>query len=237
MPGDEGAGAGDEPQQLEAPAVVEPAEPLPVQPRLPAQEPPDPVTASLPESAAGPEHAGVSAESKTDSPEQGALTVETAAIPPPDDPPVAAVEQHISSPKPQAGGSYRIRLADFVALPAARELFDAAVAAGHAGRLLHRVLLGPFASSGAAHESIGGDVKGFVVEDHGGWWVQVGVFAEAANAERLRAKLSASGSSAVVQARPELGLYSSRVEADQVLAALRELLGLNLNDANVIAVR
>ena len=135
-----------------------------------------------------------------------------------------------------AGGSapYLVRLAGFGSVASARNLLDAATIAGHPGRILHRVLIGPFASRDAAQQVLSGGTHGILVEDGGRWWVQSGVFSEGENAERQRVTLAGAGNQVVVQGLAEVGPFTSRTTADKALADLRAALGQPLGDAAIV---
>ena len=136
---------------------------------------------------------------------------------------------------PAAGSApYLVRLAGFGSVASARNLLDAATIAGHPGRILHRVLVGPFASRAAAQQVLSGGTSGILVEDDGRWWVQSGVFSEGANAERQRVTLAGAGNQVVVQGLAEVGPFTSKTAADKALADLRAALGQPLRDADVV---
>src|SRR5690606_16423951 len=130
-----------------------------------------------------------------------------------------------------------VQLADFGPLPAARNLLDAAVGAGHPGRILHRVLVGPFASREAARKAVEAGTRGIVVDSGGSWWVQAGVFSDAENADRQRATLSMEGRQVVVHGRAEIGPFASRAAAEKALSELRAALGKPLREAAIVATR
>lgn len=175
----------------------------------------------------------------------GVLSAPQIPVPPPAPAPVAPPPAPAVPPKAAApaavpaptASAYMVLLGDFSPMPAARNLFDSAVTAGQPARMLHRVLVGPFASRDAARKAVSGDLKGIVVESGGNWWVQAGVFSDAENADRQRAALSISGRQVVVHGRAETGPYASRVLADQALAELRKALGKPLQHASVVATR
>lgn len=168
---------------------------------------------------------------------ESAPQVETQAAPEAE---IAAPPAPVAKPRPEpspATTPHMVRLAGFGPLPAARNLLDAAATAGQPGRILHRVLVGPFASRDAARQAVSAGQKGIVTEDGGRWWIQAGVYSDAENADRQRAALSLAGKQVVVHGMAEIGPFSSRAAADKALAELRAALGQPLPDANVIAGR
>lgn len=152
--------------------------------------------------------------------------IPTDAAPGPDDPPppppVPAVDDH------------RVRLGGFMPISDARALQQASADAGYPARVLHRVLLGPFAARAEARSARSG-TRGILIGGGDEWWVQLGVFADADNAEGLREKMSAEGRAAVVQGRVDLGPFAGRAAAEQVLVAVRSALGRPLEQARIVA--
>lgn len=206
----------------------EPVEPPPLPMLLPeppqAEEPtPPPVVAAEPAPEPAPQVEARAA------PEASPPEAEVAAPP-------AAVAKPRPEPAP-ATTPHMVRLSGFGPLPAARNLLDAAATAGQPGRILHRVLIGPFASRDAARKAVSADQSGIVTEDGGRWWIQAGVYSDAENADRQRAALSLAGKQVVVHGMAEIGPFASRAAADKALAELRAALGQPLPDANVIAGR
>lgn len=144
----------------------------------------------------------------------------------------------VAAPAPASGAKpHFIQLADFGPLPAAKNLLDAAATAGHPGRLMHRVLVGPFASRDAARKAVEGGTKGIVVQSSGSWWVQAGVFSDAENADRQRATLSLAGQQVVVHGRADIGPFPSRAAAEKALTGMRESFGKPLRDAAIVTAR
>lgn len=142
------------------------------------------------------------------------------------------------APAPASGAKpHFVQLVDFGPLPAAKNLFDAAATAGHPGRLMHRVLVGPFASRDAARKAVEGGTKGIAVHSSGSWWVQAGVFSDADNADRQRATLSLAGHQVVVHGRADIGPFPSRAAAEKALTGMRESFGKPLPDAAIVAAR
>ncbi|AUN93557.1 SPOR domain-containing protein [Pseudazoarcus pumilus] len=141
---------------------------------------------------------------------------------PPPPPPVPAVDDH------------RVRLGGFMPISDARALQQASADAGYPARVLHRVLLGPFAARAEARSARSG-TRGILIGGGDEWWVQLGVFADADNAEGLREKMSAEGRAAVVQGRVDLGPFAGRAAAEQVLVAVRSALGRPLEQARIVA--
>ncbi|MBA4742758.1 MAG: SPOR domain-containing protein, partial [Azoarcus sp.] len=148
------------------------------------------------------------------------------AAPGPDDPP--------PPPPVPAVNDHRVRLGGFMPISDARALQQASADAGYPARVLHRVLLGPFAARAEARSARSG-TRGILIGGSDEWWVQLGVFADADNAEGLREKMSAEGRAAVVQGRVDLGPFAGRVAAEQVLVAVRSALGRPLEQARVVA--
>lgn len=227
-----------EPPPPPPPPVAEPAPPslLLEPPPLPGE--PEPAVTGVEAEAPAADAVPAEAEATV-----GVLSAPQIPAPPPAPAPVAPPPATAAPPKTAApapaptAATYMVHLADFSPMPAARNLFDSAVTAGQPARMLHRVLVGPFASRDAARKAVSGDLKGIVVESGGNWWVQAGVFSDADNADRQRAALSVSGRQVVVHGRAETGPYASRVLADQALAELRKALGKPLQDASVVATR
>lgn len=224
-------------------AEAPPAPPPPLAELQPQPEPvePPPLPMLLPEppQAEEPTPPVVEAEPAPEpAPQVEAQAAPEAAIPPEAE--VAAPPAPVSTPRPEPGPAstpYMVRLSGFGPLPAARNLLDAAATAGQPGRILHRVLIGPFASRDAARKAVSAGQKGIVTEDGGRWWIQAGVYSDADNADRQRAALSLAGKQVVVHGMPEIGPFSSRAAADKALAELRAALGQPLPAANVVAGR
>lgn len=161
-----------------------------------------------------------------------------ATAPAPVQPATPAPQPAPAAAAPASGAKpHFVQLADFGPLPAAKNLLDAAATAGHPGRLMHRVLVGPFASRDAARKVVEGGTKGIVVDSGGSWWVQAGVFSDAENADRQRATLSLAGRQVVVHGRAEVGPFPSRTAAEKALVGMREAFGKPLRDAAIVAVR
>lgn len=148
-----------------------------------------------------------------------------------------------SAPAAQAAVSARheVQVDDFVALSTARAWQTTARENAQPVRLLHRVVLGPFANRSAALAAQKGlpDTRTIPVRtaDGGQWWLQAGVFAEAANAESLRGRLAGRGQPAAIQARVLLGPYADRAAAAVGLSRLRAAAGQSFERAEIHAVR
>lgn len=148
-----------------------------------------------------------------------------------------------SVPAAQAAVSARheVQVDDFVALSTARAWQTVARENAQPVRLLHRVVLGPFANRSAALAAQKGlpDTRTIPVRtaDGGQWWLQAGVFAEAANAESLRGRLAGRGQPAAIQARVLLGPYADRAAAEAGLSRLRAAAGQSFERAEIHAVR
>jgi len=212
------------------PAPPAPVVEIPPPPPAPA-EPPPPVLLPEPVPAAVPDAAPEAEVPEASAPPE-------AEVPPPPPPTPAPAPSAESAPPARpapAATAYRVRLSGFGPMPAARNLLDAAATAGHSGRLLHRVLIGPFASRDAARKAA--DAGGLAVEADGRWWIQAGVYSDAENADRQRAALALAGRQVVVHGLPEIGPFPSRAAADKALAEVRGALGRPLADASVIAGR
>lgn len=223
-----GAPSGEPARPGDAPAQPDLVEAPPAEPQAPA----DDATAQRPERAAPapepplptalgprpPDVAVADARVITVIP-QGA---EPRAQDRPPPPPVAAVNE------------YRVRLGGFVPIDEARALHGASVEAGYPARVLHRVLLGPFGSRGEAKAAQSG-TRGILIGGGEQWWVQLGVFADARNAQGLHDRMAGEGRAAVLQGRVELGPFGGRAAAEQVLIALRDALDRPLDDARIYA--
>lgn len=219
------------------PGLVEPepasfpsAEPVTAEPVVPPASEPAPLAAPASETAT-PAPASIAASNAPPvKPPEPAKPAKPAS-------PVAA-EPAAKASSVAANERFRLQLGDFQALGAANSLRDAATASGYPAEVLHRVVIGPFATRDAARKTAE-RVKGYAVAgaDAAKWWVQLGVFGDFGNAERLRATHVAEGRKAVVQGRVELGPYAGRTVADQVLAALREALRKPFADAQIVEMR
>lgn len=239
------SGGEQQPAEMPVPPVVEApqpvqrpglAEPIPVEPApadtaiaVPeagnetfAEPAPDPVVAQ-PEAAPPP-------------PEQPIAPPPTKSAPAPKPAPAPAAKKPAAA-SPPASASHMLQLGDFGPLPVAKGQLHAAAPLGYAGRIMHRVLIGPFATRDAARGAIASGAKGLLVQADGSWWVQAGVFSDADNAERLRASLAGSGGQVVVHGRAELGPFASRGEAERALAEVRTASGEALKEAVIVSVR
>lgn len=229
-----------EEQVVEAPlAPPPPVAELPPPPE-PVEPPPLPMLLPEPPQADAPAPPPAVEAEPVSEPQAEAPPAPEAAAPPEAE--VAAPPAPVAKPRPEpapapASTPYMVRLSGFGPMPAARNLLDAAATAGQPGRILHRVLIGPFASRDAARQAVSAGQKGIVTEDGGRWWIQAGVYSDAENADRQRAALSLAGKQVVVHGMPEIGPFASRAAADKALAELRAALGQPLPDANVIAGR
>lgn len=145
------------------------------------------------------------------------------------------------APQPAAAPAFRLQLGGYMPRAAARELHEAARAAGYPTRMLHRVVVGPYATREAAlsaQKQLSAD-KTILIRGAGDkeWWLQAGVFSDGRNAESLHAALAAGSAPVSVHARVLAGPYSDRAAAEQVLIALRTALERPLADAEIVAVR
>ena len=193
---------------------------------------PPPIEMHTPQVAPAQDLAAVALSAVPESAPEAAPAPVQPATPAPQPAPAAAAPAVASGAKP-----HFVQLADFGPLPAAKNLLDAAATAGHPGRLMHRVLVGPFASRDAARKTVEAGTKGIVVESSGSWWVQAGVFSDAENADRQRATLSLAGKQVVVHGRADIGPFPSREAAGKALTGMRESFGKPLRDAAIVVAR
>lgn len=174
---------------------------------------------------------------------------DAAAVPPaPSPPPQAArsvAQRAVGAPaspvQPSASGRYQLQIGRFADPEAAERLRDELAGDGHAASVLTRVAVGPFAERRAAQDALARlrrerALRGVLVAATAGsgHLVQVGVFANRSNAERLRGELAAAGHPVVTDARVVVGPFAQRGEADAALAVLRDARGL---DAAIVALR
>lgn len=132
----------------------------------------------------------------------------------------------VPRPAPQAQ-RYQIRLGGFVEPDAAVALQGALAARGHLAQTQTRVAVGPYpvradAERTLAHLRAEQDLRGLLIQspESDGFAVQVGVFGEAANAERLVRRLEAVGLPVQMQRRVVLGPYADRDAAEAAIVSV-----------------
>lgn len=129
---------------------------------------------------------------------------------------------------PPAKGSYRIVVGDFLEPTAAGQLRAQIDQAGYTLTMQNRVAVGPYHDKTSAEETVTKlqqtqQVRGIVMATgQGQWIVQVGVFSDAANAQKLRRQLSSAGYPAQVHMRPLVGPFNNKKSADQALQKLQQ---------------
>lgn len=221
------------PQPVQRPGL---AEPIPVEPA------PADTAIAVPEAGNEtfaepvPDQVVAQPEAAPPPPEQPIAPPPTKSAPAPKPAPAPAAKKSAAA-SPPASASHMLQLGDFGPLPVAKGHLHAAAPLGYAGRIMHRVLIGPFATRDAARGAIASGAKGLMVQADGSWWVQAGVFSDADNAERLRASLAGAGRQVVVHGRAELGPFASRGEAERALAEVRTASGEALKEAVIVSVR
>lgn len=170
-----------------------------------------------------------------------------AVVPAPSPPPQAArsvAQRSVGAPAsrvpPSASGRYQLQIGRFGDVEAAARLRDELAGDGHAASVLTRVAVGPFAERRAAQDVLARlrrerALRGVLVAATagGGHLVQLGVFANRGNAERLRGELAGAGYPVVTDARVVVGPYAQRGDADAALAVLRGARGL---EAAIVAL-
>jgi cell division septation protein DedD len=170
-----------------------------------------------------------------------------AVVAAPSPPPQAArsvAQRSVGAPAsavpPSASGRYQLQIGRFADVEAAARLRDELAGDGHAASVLTRVAVGPFAERRAAQDVLARlrrerALRGVLVAATagGGHLVQVGVFANRGNAERLRGELAGAGYPVVTDARVVVGPYAQRGDADAALAVLRGARGL---EAAIVAL-
>lgn len=219
----------------ETPLIPQPA-PEP-QPALPLELP---VPQSAPEPEAAEEPAAEAAAEAPPAEPAPAEKPAEAATPKPEKPAAAKPAPRAESASGRAP-RHELRLGDFVPLGTARELQSAASLAGQPVRVMHRVVVGPFASRDAALAAQKGLAGTRTLPVPGAsnseWWLQAGAFAEVANAEALSKTLSERSQQVAVQGRVQLGPYPDRAAAEQALSRMRTDLGQRFERAEIIQVR
>lgn len=123
---------------------------------------------------------------------------------------------------------FTAHLGEYGALDKAERLREALAEQGLPAAIVRRVVIGPAETRKAAERIVtrlrqDDKVTGFIVPAAGGkgFLVQAGVFAEPANAEALRRRLSTPARKATIQGRVVLGPYERREDAEAALARVR----------------
>lgn len=123
---------------------------------------------------------------------------------------------------------FTAHLGEYGALDKAERLREALAEQGLPAAIVRRVVIGPAETRKAAERIVArlrqdDKVTGFIVPAAGGkgFLVQAGVFAEPANAEVLRRRLSTPARKATIQGRVVLGPYERREDAEAALARVR----------------
>lgn len=139
---------------------------------------------------------------------------------------VAVTRPVVPRPAPPAQ-RYQIRLGGFVEPDAAVALQGALAARGHLAQTQTRVAVGPYPVRADAERMLANlrteqDLRGLLIQspENDGFAVQVGVFGEAANADRLVRRLEAAGLPVQIQRRLVLGPYADRDAAEAAIAAV-----------------
>ena len=141
--------------------------------------------------------------------------------------PAVAVTRPVASRSAPTAQRYQVRLGGFVEPDAAMTLQGALAARGHLAQTQTRVAVGPYRVRADAERTLARlrteqGLRGLLIQapDNGGFAVQVGVFGEAANAERLARRLEAAGLPVQVQRRVVLGPYADRDAAEAAIVAV-----------------
>lgn len=131
---------------------------------------------------------------------------------------------------PSAGGGTLVHMGGYQALHAVRDRARILAEADYPLRFFRRIRVGPFDARSEANQALqqlraehglDGMLTGGPSAD-GRWRVQVGVFTDQDNADRLVAKLEENGFGVEQAGRLELGPYESRDAAEQAVAQLRD---------------
>ncbi|MGL1832171.1 SPOR domain-containing protein [Rhodocyclaceae bacterium SMB388] len=122
---------------------------------------------------------------------------------------------------------YQIRLGGFVDPDAAIALQGDLAARGHLAQTQTRVAVGSYPVRADAERALAQlrseqGLRGLLIQvpETGGFAAQVGVFGEAANAERLARRLEAAGLPVQMQRRVVLGPYADRAAAEAAIDAV-----------------
>lgn len=141
--------------------------------------------------------------------------------------PAVAVTRPVVPRSAPPAPRYQVRLGGFVEPDAAMALQGDLAARGHLAQTQTRVAVGPYPARADAERTLARlrteqDLRGLLIQapENGGFAVQVGVFGEAANAERLARRLEAAGLPVQVQRRVVLGPYADRDAAEAAIVAV-----------------
>ena len=127
---------------------------------------------------------------------------------------------------PTTPAAYRVRIDDYRDRAQGAQLAADLAAAGHGVALQHRVVVGSFADRTAATDALrrlerDHNQRSLIVElAGGGYGLQLGVFAEAANADALDKRVAEWGFAVLRDVRLLLGPYPDRIAAEAVAIEL-----------------
>ena len=219
------------PQVAPAPVVVETPPPAAEPAAPPVFEQPAPTPAPVPAPAPTPAPAPAPAPAKA--PEKAAPAPQPAAAAPAPDPAPAKKAEPQAAPASKEGGTrYAVQMADFIPLNQAQSLLKDVLAQKEYAVIQQRVTVGSFPNRAAARAeqarlAQAGHAESVIVSGGNGFTVQLGVFSRASNAERLVQNLRTAGFNADSAARVTVGPFSSRTEAEQALAKIRQNASVN----------
>lgn len=132
-----------------------------------------------------------------------------------------------AAPAAQDGKSYRVQLKDYVPLSELSSQKQKLAQGGVAAEEQRRLVVTGYTSRAAADQAVARlkrdhRLSGFVIADKNAFMVQVGVFSDAANAEKLARTLKNAGYAVQTQGRLIVGPYPSQAAAQQALVSLRQ---------------
>ena len=125
-----------------------------------------------------------------------------------------------------------MRIGEFMPLNQAQSLLKDVLTQKESAAIQQRVTVGSFPNRAAARAeqarlAQNGHGDSVIVRGDNGFTVQLGVFPRASNAERLVQNLRTAGFNADSAARVTVGPFSSRTEAEQALAKIRQNASVN----------
>lgn len=138
----------------------------------------------------------------------------------------AAARSTLPAVQQSAQGRFQVRLNDYLEMSAANRLRDELAREGLNAELHRHVMVGGYNSRSAADTAVARlkqrqQLSGFVVSTGGTHMVQVGVFSDPTNADKLARTLTAAGYKVVTRGRVVLAGLPDKAGAEQLLAALR----------------
>lgn len=138
----------------------------------------------------------------------------------------AAARSALPAVQQSAQGRFQVRLNDYLEMSAANRLRDELAREGLNAELHRHVMVGGYNSRSAADTAMARlkqrqQLSGFVVSTGGRHMVQVGVFSDPTNADKLARTLTAAGYKVVTRGRVVLAGLPDKAGAEQLLAALR----------------